>query len=73
MFSLVIAGFRGSSYAEAIETAKRDFWPLVTAGWKLWPAVSLLNFTLVKSVEGRSLVGSLAGMVWGIYLSLMTT
>lgn len=40
------------------------------AAAKLWPAVSLVNFTLVKSVQGRNLVGALAGVAWGVYISL---
>ncbi|KAF4971494.1 hypothetical protein FZEAL_9837, partial [Fusarium zealandicum] len=53
------------------EAAKADFYPLVAAGWKLWPAVSLVNFAAVKTVEGRNLVGALAGVVWGIYMSMV--
>ncbi|KAF7547766.1 hypothetical protein G7Z17_g7497 [Cylindrodendrum hubeiense] len=49
-----------------------EFWPIVFAGWKLWPAVSLVNFSAVKTVQGRNLVGSLAGVVWGIYMSMIT-
>jgi hypothetical protein len=49
---------------------RQDFWPLMSAGWKLWPLVSAVNFTVVKSVETRNLVGSLAGMAWNVYLSL---
>ncbi|KAM3428979.1 hypothetical protein MY4824_008521 [Beauveria thailandica] len=52
--------------------AKEEFWPLVAAGYKLWPAVSLVNFTLVRSVQGRNLVGALAGLVWGIYVCLFS-
>ncbi|KAM3472938.1 hypothetical protein MY8738_008630 [Beauveria namnaoensis] len=52
--------------------AKEEFWPLVAAGYKLWPAVSLVNFTLVRSVQGRNLVGALAGLVWGIYICLFS-
>ena len=39
------------------------------AGWKLWPAVSFLNFTVVP-MHRRILVGSIVGLFWGIYLSL---
>ena len=39
------------------------------AGYKLWPLVSLLNFTVVP-VEKRTLVGSLVGLGWGIFLAL---
>lgn len=70
MFSLAFAGFNGMGYSEAWGTAKGEFWPLMIAGWKLWPLVSLINFTVVRSVEGRNLVGSLAGLGWGVYLSL---
>lgn len=39
-------------------------------GWKLWPIVSLLNFTVVP-VHRRILVGSVVGLFWGIFLSLL--
>jgi hypothetical protein len=72
LFSLAIAGFKGADFAGAVQAAREEFWPIMTAGWKLWPLVSAVNYTLVKSVEGRSLLGSLAGMGWGVYLSLVT-
>ncbi|WZH48866.1 Glomerulosclerosis Mpv17-like protein [Fusarium acuminatum] len=59
------------NWATVWEAAKADFAPLVYAGWKLWPAVSIVNFAAVKTVEGRNLVGALAGVVWGIYMSLV--
>lgn len=40
------------------------------AGYKLWPLVSLLNFTVVP-FQYRMLVGGLVGVVWGIFLSLL--
>lgn len=40
------------------------------AGFKLWPFVSLLNFTVVPA-EQRLLVNSLFGVGWGVYLSLL--
>ncbi|KUI62135.1 PXMP2/4 family protein 3 [Cytospora mali] len=56
-----------------LEEAKSEFYPIMKAGWALWPWVSLFNFVVVKSVEVRSLVGALAGMVWGVYMSLIST
>lgn len=53
------------------EATKADFAPLIYAGWKLWPAVSIVNFAAIKTVEGRNLVGALAGVAWGIYMSLI--
>jgi len=54
------------------ERTRAGLWPMLVAGWKFWPAVSLANFALVQSVEMRNLVGALAGLVWGVYLSLTT-
>lgn len=41
----------------------------MVAGYKVWPLVSLLNFTVVP-VEKRVVVGSLVGLGWGVYLAL---
>ena len=48
----------------------QDFTPLMVAGFKIWPLVSLLNFTVVP-VEKRLLVSNLFGALWGVYLSLV--
>ncbi|TVY55466.1 hypothetical protein LCER1_G005587 [Lachnellula cervina] len=73
VFSLFVAGFKGATVEQAVDAAKEEFWPIMSAGWKLWPLVSAVNYTLVKSVEGRSLLGSVAGMGWGVYLSLLSS
>lgn len=62
--------FRVVDFAVVWQEAQAEFWSLMFAAAKLWPAVSLVNFTLVKSVQGRNLVGALAGVVWGVYVSL---
>lgn len=49
----------------------QDFWPILIAGFKLWPIVSILNFTVVPT-DKRLLVGSLFGVLWAVYLSLMS-
>lgn len=51
--------------------SRLEFMPIMSAGWRFWPFVSLFNFVVVKSVEVRNLVGSLAGMAWGVYMSLV--
>jgi len=66
-----MAGFKGANLEQAWQIAGQDFWGIMKAGWKLWPIVSLLNYTAVRTVGGRSLVGSLAGMGWNVYLSLV--
>ncbi len=52
------------------DRARADFWPLLRAGWRFWPFVSFGNFALVRTVELRNLVGALAGLVWGVYMSM---
>jgi protein Mpv17 len=71
-FSVAMAAFRGEDWPSAVRIAKADFWPLMNAGWKLWPIVSMFNFMFVKSVQMRSLMGNLAGVGWNVYLSLAT-
>lgn len=52
--------------------ARGEFWGIVKAGWRFWPLVSLVNYVFLTSVEARSLVGALAGLGWGVYISLAT-
>lgn len=49
----------------------QEFWPIMVVGFKFWPLVSILNFTVVP-VDQRLLVGSLFGVVWAVYLSLVS-
>ena len=64
-----IDALRGRSLDTITSDCRTEFWPLVFAGLKLWPLVSILNFTLVP-VEYRVVVGSVVGLFWGVYLSL---
>lgn len=52
--------------------AQAEFWGLLKASWAFWPFVSLINFALLKTVSARNLMGSLAGLGWGIYMSMIT-
>ncbi|KAF2717459.1 hypothetical protein K431DRAFT_334029 [Polychaeton citri CBS 116435] len=47
------------------------FLPLMLAGGKLWPLVSVISFTLIP-VEHRMVFGSMIGVGWGIFLSLVS-
>lgn len=55
---------------ETADNSVQGFWPLAISGLKLWPMVSLLNLTIVP-VNRRVIVGSLVGLFWGIYVSLI--
>ena len=72
---LFIAGIdlmRGRTFDTITADCRDRFWPMVFAGIKLWPAISLMNFTLVP-VEYRVVVGSVVGLFWGIYLSMISS
>jgi len=49
-----------------------DFWNLVKASWYFWPFVSFINFAVLRTVQGRNLLGSMAGLGWGVYMSFVT-
>ncbi|CZT15678.1 related to integral membrane protein, Mpv17/PMP22 family [Ramularia collo-cygni] len=70
LFIAGIALLRGQSVSSAFQDVQEQFWPMTFAGQKLWPAVSILSFTVVP-FEYRMLFGSVAGLFWGIYLSLV--
>ncbi|KAL2019580.1 hypothetical protein VTK56DRAFT_9477 [Thermocarpiscus australiensis] len=60
----------GVRYADVWAKARAEFWGLVKASWRFWPVVSLVNYVFLTSVEARSLLGSLAGLGWGVYVCL---
>lgn len=70
MFIMGIAMLRGQSLEYGWEQTVTGFWPLVFAGQKLWPLVSIISLTMIP-VEQRMVFGSIIGVGWGIFLSLM--
>ncbi|KAJ5109915.1 hypothetical protein N7532_002560 [Penicillium argentinense] len=71
LFITVMGMLRGLDMQDIQSQILQDFWPIMIAGFKLWPFVSILNFTVVPPSQ-RLLVGSLFGVIWGIYLSLVS-
>jgi hypothetical protein len=63
--------YRRVDWIRVIANSQNEFFAILVAGWKLWPIVSLINFAFVKTIEGRNLIASLAGVAWGIYMSLL--
>ncbi|KAK3365277.1 hypothetical protein B0T24DRAFT_430692 [Lasiosphaeria ovina] len=49
---------------------RAEFFSILVAGWTFWPLISIVNFVFLKTVEARNLMGSLAGLAWGVYVSL---
>ncbi|QIW94552.1 hypothetical protein AMS68_000070 [Peltaster fructicola] len=72
LFIIGIAILQGRSFDQGIAECREGFWPLIRAGQRLWPLVSLINLTLVP-VEQRMIFGSIVGVFWGIFLSLMSS
>ena len=71
LFLAGMALLRGQSWSTAVGECREQFWLIILAGQKLWPAVSVINFVLVP-VEYRMMVGSVVGLFWGVYLSLVS-
>ncbi|KAI2787295.1 hypothetical protein POX_f07658 [Penicillium oxalicum] len=71
LFLFTMGLLRGHHYDEVLVQIRQEFWPIMSAGFKLWPFVSVLCFTVVP-VEQRLLVGSLFGVIWAVCLSLMS-
>ncbi|KAI0169738.1 hypothetical protein GGR52DRAFT_573794 [Hypoxylon sp. FL1284] len=60
-------------WAGVVARSRAEFGQILVAGWKVWPLVSLVNFAFIQSIQGRNLVGSLAGVGWGIHMSIVAS
>lgn len=65
MLSIVPASSSSISTDEFVQQT----WPIMKAGYKLWPAVNLVQHVFIP-VEQKTVVGSLVGLGWGVYLAL---
>ncbi|KAI0849884.1 hypothetical protein F5Y00DRAFT_45219 [Daldinia vernicosa] len=72
LFSRGAIDYSKVDWASVVARSRAEFYELLVAGWKVWPVISLINFAFITSIQGRNLVGSLAGVGWGIYMSLVT-
>ncbi|KAK8251581.1 hypothetical protein IWZ00DRAFT_570189 [Phyllosticta capitalensis] len=70
LFVATIRALNGSGSDEIIAAIKESMWPIYSAGLKLWPLVSLISFSVVP-VDKRVVFGSIVGVAWGVYLSLV--
>lgn len=59
----------GVPVVECMDAVRKQTWPIMKAGYKLWPAVNLIQHVFIP-VEQKVLVGSLVGLGWGVYLAL---
>ncbi|KAL2354551.1 hypothetical protein BJ546DRAFT_1026466 [Cryomyces antarcticus] len=70
LFIIGIGALRGNNGSQIMAAIRRDALPLQLAGLRLWPLVSLISFTVIP-VESRTVFGSIVGVGWGVFLSLM--
>lgn len=52
-----------------LSVVRARIWPLIKAGWHLWPLVAICNFLWVP-VRSRVLVAVCVGFGWSIFLSI---
>lgn len=71
VFLIGIPLLRGQPWGEAMSHCREGFWPLIFAGQKMWPFVSIALFTFVPA-ELRMVVGGIFGLFWNIYLTLVS-
>ncbi|KAK4092347.1 mpv17 / PMP22 family domain-containing protein [Purpureocillium lilacinum] len=70
LFICLMDYMKTNSFANARSNLEKDFWPMLLSSYKLWPFICLINLTIVP-FEYRVLVGSAAGLAWGVYINLM--
>ncbi|KAK6355333.1 hypothetical protein TWF696_004443 [Orbilia brochopaga] len=70
LFIIGMGLLNGNPWEQIQWNIARDFWKFQCAGWKLWPMVALISFSVVP-FERRVLFGSLVSLGWTIYLSLL--
>ncbi|KAM6477232.1 hypothetical protein HDV62DRAFT_213184 [Trichoderma sp. SZMC 28011] len=69
MFICLMGQMNLQSFNNILSSVISDFWPMLFAGYRVWPIVCLLNLVVVP-FDYRQLVGSIAGLGWGVFLSL---
>ncbi|KAK6351616.1 hypothetical protein TWF718_004771 [Orbilia javanica] len=70
LFIIGMGLLNGNPWEQVQWNLAKDFWKFQIAGWKLWPLVALISFSVVP-FERRVLFGSLVSLGWTIYLSLL--
>lgn len=68
MFFTITKTLEGQTPAQVRDTLRDRLWPTMLSLWCVWPAVQLVNFTLVP-LHRRVLVVNLVGVGWSTYLS----
>ena len=70
LFFIVMGLLKGQSSGQIVTNVKNETMPLIFAGYKVWPLVSIISFSFVP-MELRIIFINIVGLFWGIYLSLV--
>jgi len=60
----------GQPHKRAKDETLSKLWPTLVTNWKIWPAVQVLNLSVVPT-QMQAIVVSAVGFFWNIYLSYM--
>ncbi|XP_022988843.1 uncharacterized protein LOC111486069 [Cucurbita maxima] len=68
IYYVVLGILRAESMADVYSELKSTFWPMLTAGWKLWPFAHLITYGVIP-VEQRLLWVDCVELIWVTILS----
>jgi len=71
MYFAAVTTMDGGSAQDALDTVKAKLWPAMRTGWKFWPAVHCLTYTVIPA-RHRVLWVNCADLIWVTILSLLS-
>ncbi|ETS85106.1 hypothetical protein PFICI_03131 [Pestalotiopsis fici W106-1] len=69
-FFVLMGLLKGQSAAQIGHNVRFETFPLILAGFKIWPFASIISFSCIP-VEKRIVFLNFIGLLWGIYMSLL--
>ncbi|MBW0532836.1 hypothetical protein O181_072551 [Austropuccinia psidii MF-1] len=71
VFITMTGWFEGLSIPEIQERLNRLYWYILTANWKIWPLIQIINFNFMP-LKYRVPWQGCCGILWTVFLSLST-
>ena len=71
LYFFVIGWFNGQSLAEIQSKVSREFLPIMLANWRIWPAVTFINFKFVPPAL-QVLFGNIIAIFWTTWVVMYT-
>ena len=68
VFIVIMSVLRLEDRTEIKSKVERDFKPILTTSYRLWPAVQMLNFYYVP-LQHRIMVMNVVGLMWNTYIA----